>query len=223
MHIGRFHELVALLPKYLGANPVIVEAGAFNGSDTLRLKKLFPKAVIYAFEPVPSLYEWLERKTKDISGIHTYPYALSNISGSTLMWIAHKRSNPDIPSQASSLRVPLERLNDEVMQFSYTIEVLTITLDDWADKYAIKKVDFLWLDIQGMELAVMQAAPCMMKNVLAALVEVSFKEGYKGEPLKKEVCAWMQSQGFDIVACDFDPKKETANAFFGNILFAKKR
>lgn len=223
MHIRKFHELVALLPMYLGKNPVIVEAGAFNGSDTLRLKKLFPEGVIHAFEPVPFLYECLVKKTKGVNGILTYAYALSNINETALMWVAHKKNKPDTPSQASSLRAPLGRLKDTAMQYPYTIHVPTITLDDWANKYGIKRVDFLWLDIQGMELAVLQAAPTVMKDVSVVLIEVAFQEGYKEEPLSKEVCAWMDGQGFDPVACDFDSAKEQVGVFFGNILFVKKR
>jgi len=47
------------IAKYLPVNPVIIEAGAYIGNDTLEMSKVWPKGRIYAFEPVPMLYEKL--------------------------------------------------------------------------------------------------------------------------------------------------------------------
>ena len=46
--------------------PIILEAGAADGSDTLRFAKLLlPQGVIYAFEPVLQNFERLRELVKD--------------------------------------------------------------------------------------------------------------------------------------------------------------
>ena len=36
-------------------NPIVVEAGAHVGSDTIEMSKLWPGGTIHAFEPIPHL------------------------------------------------------------------------------------------------------------------------------------------------------------------------
>jgi len=55
MIICKPHQFVDIVAPYLPANPVIIEAGAFNGSDTIKLAKKWPQATIHAFEPVPAI------------------------------------------------------------------------------------------------------------------------------------------------------------------------
>ena len=45
--------------KFLPENPVILEAGAHKGKDTVEMAKLWPAGTIHAFEPVPSLFKKL--------------------------------------------------------------------------------------------------------------------------------------------------------------------
>ena len=51
------HSIKQFLPK----NPVIVEAGAHIGRDTLKMHAIWPQATIHAFEPVPPLFKQLKK------------------------------------------------------------------------------------------------------------------------------------------------------------------
>jgi hypothetical protein len=97
--------------------------------------------------------------------------------------------------------------------------VQTITFDQWADKNGVRAIDLLWLDTQGHELAILQAAPKMIHNIKVVLAEVSFIESYEGQPLYEDVVAWMGEYGFEHVGRDF---ADTTQSFFGNALFVKK-
>ncbi len=46
-------EMARFLPK----DPIIVEAGAHVGLDTIEISRQWPKANRYAFEPVPDVFE----------------------------------------------------------------------------------------------------------------------------------------------------------------------
>ena len=45
------------IAQFLPENPVILEAGAHVGTDTVEMVNLWPKCTVYAFEPVPELFD----------------------------------------------------------------------------------------------------------------------------------------------------------------------
>ncbi len=219
MQIFKPHELRLHIKKHLPANPIIVEAGAFNGSDSIRMAQMWPQGHIHAFEPVPELFKTLQKRTTLYQNISCYPLALSNHTGTAPLYISEKPSKPGHVSQGNSLLPPKERLHHSNLRFPHKIMVPTITLDTWAKKHHINRIDLLWLDMQGNELAVLQASESILKTVTAIYTEVSFVEGYEGQPLMEDMVAWMHTHGFEEKGRDFS---NTTDWFFGNMLFAKK-
>ena len=51
------------IARYLPADPVIVEAGAHLGYDTLAMSRCWPRGHIHAFEPIPSIFSQLQQRT----------------------------------------------------------------------------------------------------------------------------------------------------------------
>jgi len=213
------HESFQYIKQYIPTNPVIVEAGAFDGHETLRMLAVWPEATIHAFEPIPVIFKKLEENTVHLPNVHRYKIALSDVTGTSKLYVAEKPDRPDFPTQASSLRMPKERLLHSPIQFPYTINVPTITLDDWAQKYAIPKVDLLWLDMQGHELDALTAARALLKTVSVIHVEVSFIEGYLGQAQYPEVKTWLENAGFVMIGRDFSDQPAK---FFGNALFVQQ-
>lgn len=220
MIIFKPHEIVTLLQKYLPENPIIVEAGAYNGNDTIRMAKAFPNGHIHAFEPVPEIMERLKIKTEQFPNISRYPYALSDHNGSALFYVSEKPEKPGVASQAGSLLKPKERMRHSPLHFPRTIQVPTITLDSWAKKENISRVDFLWLDMQGHELAVLKASHEIVPTVSVVFCEVSFIESYEKIPQVDEVTTWLQNNGFELVGQDYE---SSTSHFFGNRLFIRSR
>src|SRR5579885_2222 len=221
MHVLQInkHTLLPLIKPYLPINPVIVEAGAFNGRDTKALTIFWPLATIYAFEPVPEIFAMLVENTKMIPTVHRYQYALSDNNGTATFYVAESPKKPGQPYQAGSLLKPKERLKLSDIEYKKTTEVQTITLDTWATQFHIDRIDFLWLDMQGYELNVLKAAPHVLKQVTVIYTEVEFVQAYEGQYLYKEVKEWLEHEGFTMIARDFP---ETPTWFFGNALFVRK-
>ena len=65
-------DLLAVLPP----DPVIIEAGAHHGEDTIVLAN--SAAHVYAFEPVPDCYHLAEQTVDDLSNVTLSSLALSN-------------------------------------------------------------------------------------------------------------------------------------------------
>lgn len=216
-HFSMPIEVLNIVAPYLPKNPIILEAGSYDGSDTLELLKFFHRATIHSFEPIPYLYNSLCQKAKAHSGkIFTYPQALSDSIGVAKMYVSEESYAPGIPSMSSSLLAPKEHLNYSSTLFKGEIEVETITIDAWAKQNGIERIDFMWLDMQGYELNALKASPEILKTVKAILIEVEFVEAYAGQYLYKDVKAFLESQGFTMIAENFG-----TISWFGDALFVR--
>lgn len=213
-------QALDIIAPYLPENPIVIEAGAFDGTDTLFMAKRWPKGIIHAFEPVPEIYTILKNKTMNITNIKTYQLALSNKIGKASFHLSHENSKPNMVSQSSSLLAPKEHLTYAPhIEFKKIIEVETITLDAWVQQNNIAHADLLWLDLQGYELQVLQSSPLLLKTVKAILTEVEFVEAYKDQSLYHEIKNWLETQGFTLIANNFNPN---GSDWFGDALFVRK-
>jgi len=212
-------DLLPFIRSYLPDNPVIVEAGSFDGHDTLAMSRFWPHGTIHAFEPVPEIFMQLATNTTACSNVRCYPYALSNTTGTASLYVSAKPEAPDQPCQAGSLLKPKERLTWSNIVYPKTITVHTITLDDWATHNAVDHIDFLWLDVQGFALQILQAAPQMLATLKALYVEVEFIEAYEQQHQYHDVRQWLEDQGLEMIARDFT---DAPTWFFGNALFVRK-
>lgn len=194
-------EITQYLPEY----PVILEAGAHIGRDTLKMIKLWPQAKIHAFEPVSNLYTLLVTNTRQYPSISTYPYALSNKSGAEPFYISSGAS-----SAVSSLFEPDQYIIDRPEVFFNQTTVTTLSLDDWARENKIDHVDFMWLDMQGAELKVLEASKIVFPTVRVIVLEANLTQRFKSVPLLDEVSSFMRDKGFIIVLQD-PPKHNKSN------------
>ena len=211
-------SVLAFVKKLLPENPVVVEAGAFCGHDTVVISDCWQQGTVHAFEPVPQLYEQLKKRVAHKTNVFIYQCALGNVVGQAELYVAEKPETPGILSQAGSLLRPKERLKWSPLVYKQSISVQTVTLDFWAKEQAISKIDFLWFDLQGYALPVLKAAPCILKTIKIIYVEVEFVEAYEGQALYHEVREWLEQQGFSVVAVDFVDQKTW---FFGNVIFVR--
>ncbi len=71
-----------------------------------------------------------------------------------------------------------------------------MTLDDWAERVAVREIDFLKLNVQGGELEVLRGAERTLGSVLGVLLEVAFVESYQSRPLFHDVDRFLGEAGF---------------------------
>lgn len=199
------------IAQFLPNNPVIIEAGAHIGRDTKKMRQQWPHAQIHAFEPVPALFNELKNTVKNVAKIHCYPYALSNITGRSIFHVSSGRS-----TATSSLLQPKEYLLEHPTTTFHSIEVETITLDDWAAKYTIDHVDFLWFDMQGNELNALKGGTKTLESVRVIYTEVSLTERYEHNPLYPTIRSWLTEHGFSV------EREDLRTASWGNVLFIRK-
>ncbi len=215
MIIFKPHQARDIITSFLPQNAILLEAGAFTGHDTVKMSNQFPDATIHAFEPVPLLFEQLQNRTRDISRIHCYPYALSNRVGTATFYLSEKEDGRI--SQAGSLDKPIEDAHH--LLFKQICTVQTTTIDHWIEQYNIPHIDCAWLDLQGHELKALKGAQKALQHMRILHVEVNFIARYEGQPLYRDVVAFFEKHEFVEYGRDFTEPRTS----FGNVIFIAKK
>jgi FkbM family methyltransferase len=198
--------------QFLSDRPVIVEAGSHNGVDTANLARAWPRGKVFGFEPVPALQLQVEHQIKGLANAICFPLALGARPGQAELFISS-----GVSDGSSSLLRPTGHLEEHPgVLFREKISVPVVTLDSWAQSEGIAGVDFLWLDLQGGELAALQGAARILPTVRVIYSEVSLKPMYEGAPLYPEFRASMESWGFRVA------REELSSADMGNVVFVRR-
>ncbi len=141
------------------------------------------------FEPNPAMYQQLVSKPHPKWTF--YPFAVGDGSVAELKICS-------APGMTSLLEPDLELLKHfhQFAEWGRVIERQPLTtrrLDDIAE---LKDIDFLKLDVQGSELAVLQNATEKLRQVLVIHVETLFVPFYKNQPLFGDIDLCLRKAGF---------------------------
>jgi Methyltransferase FkbM domain len=121
----------------------------------------------------------------------------------------------DETRDSSSLLTPAEHLVEyPQVKFTRSIVVQAMTIADWVHREGIDRIDFMWLDMQGMELPTLKAAGPVLATTRAICMEVARKELYAGCAMYDEIMSWMKGQGFR-------PAIDRVTLSSGNVLFIR--
>lgn len=216
------------LDKYFDGQKdlVIFEIGACEGEDTIKLRRKFPAATIYAFEPLPKNIQRMKRNYKQyaVDDINMYQMALSDRNGQAEFYVSsgHPENMPntnnwDYGNKSSSLLAPKEHKKiHKWVKFNQEIKVKTQRLDSFCQDQSINRIDFIFLDVQGAELMVLEGAGNLLKNVRMIWMEVEAVELYSGQPLKNDVETFMKSRGFKCI-------KDSVESVAGDQLYINEK
>ena len=133
-------------------------------------------------------------KTKSI----VIPSAVGECSGKCEFYITKKKGHSSIlkPNFPLMDRYPYWSSRSEIMRVEH-IQIEPI--DKLLAKWNIDDVDFIKLDTQGSELAILHGGTSMLRGAFGVEVEVEFVELYKDQPLFANVDIFMRQQGFELI------------------------
>lgn len=134
--------------------PFIVDCGSNIGASILYFKKLYPKASIIGFEPFEQAFHVLRLNIDDnkLQDVTVYNLALAESDNQQKLFYD--------PSKPGSLRISL--LEERIKGTSIPIQTTVLS------KFITQTVDFLKIDIEGSELAVLEE---LNKSKKLSLVE----------------------------------------------------
>ncbi len=204
----------------------IFEIGSCEGEDTIKLRGKFPNASIYCFEPLQKNITRFKNHLKkyQAEGPKVFKLALSNKNGEATFHVSSgqpdhlpKTKDWDYGNKSSSLFPPKEHTKThEWIKFDFKQKVKTQRLDSFCEQQNVHKVDFIYMDVQGAELMVLEGAGRKLRDVTAIWLEVEAIELYAKQPIKKDVEAFMKKNGFSCL-------KSTVDAISGDQLYINNR
>ena len=200
--IQRLDPAVSLIDPYAEqsrlvgpAAATVFEVGAADGQHAVRYAELFPKAIVYAFEPVPESFAKLAAAADGRSSVRPFQLALSDAAGTARMhlskWIEASSLLPPKATGASF---------DAYQASRRSIDVATDTLDAICAREHVSRIDLLKMDAQGAELRILAGAAAMLRAGAIGVIysEVQFIESYEGAGQFDEMMLLLKGHGFRL-------------------------
>jgi FkbM family methyltransferase len=205
------HRNARVLAAHSEPDRVWIDVGTHRGEASRQAALDDPSLVVHAFEPVPALFEELNRGP---TNYHVYPVAVSDRDGTALF-----RLNAFV---AASSLLPL----DEAARLAWTdghllveereIIIPTVRLDTFMDGAGITEVEFLKVDAQGADFRVVSSAGTRLKDIRKIRLEVAItaRQLYLGAADKATVTAFLEAEGFRLIDTERQSHNQEENLTF---------
>lgn len=198
----------------------IFDVGANTGDYSLLASQLVPSATIHAFEPLPSTFDILKKTLAGTSRVRLNNFGLG--AREQLVQL-HHRGGGDVTASA----FPLESDSQGEAPAQIT-SVRIVRGDDYVKSAAVPKVDFLKIDVEGMEYEVMKGFGGFLANHVDC---VQFEYGVfniASHYLLRDICGLLSEEGFAVGKVfprfvEFFDYHFTREDFLGNNFVAVRR
>lgn len=190
---------LTLISHYLPYNPIVLESGAYDGTDTVRLSNQWPVGKVLAFEPNLNAFQKLQAKTNHLQNVSLYDLALSNKEGLALFYICHGTDGKSPEFEGSSSLLPPSK-QMEIHYQGPKITVSCVVLDDWCKKNKVDHIDFMWLNLEGFELQVLKSSPHILKKVKVIYTKTNFFPFRIGTTQYQDLRKFLEKSGFTLLS-----------------------
>ncbi len=153
VELDHHDSVLAGIRPFVATDAVCLDVGANIGLYTLALAAMAPEGSVWAFEPGPSTFEFLSRNVEINSLLNAHPVnaAVSDVTGTVEF--------QDIPFfTAGSFTVVGEPFLTTEVLGSLCIKSPSITIDQFMADQGLDRLDFVKVDVEGGEMAVLDGA-----------------------------------------------------------------
>jgi FkbM family methyltransferase len=197
----------------------VLDIGANVGQFAKEIRQLLPAAKIYSFEPIKECFEQLNENMKGDRNFKSFNFALGDKNEKAAI-------NKSSYTPSSSI---LEMTDAHKTFFPHTKEnkpeqIEVKRLDDIIRSTSLEKKILIKVDVQGLEDKVIAGGMETFKKAGVVLIENSFVELYKGQPLFDDIYEKMKYLGF-VYGGNLQEKldKKTGRIISEDSLFIKPR
>ncbi|NMZ69245.1 methyltransferase, FkbM family [Pseudomonas peli] len=202
----------------------IIDVGANFGSFGLELAKRNSQTFVHMIEPVPDLARELRVKcaTEGVSNILVHELALAETDGEAELFVSVSGdcgTTSMLPFDEGKISTDPYWAQRSDLRHETKVRVQTLRLSTFMEKNGIDQIDFIKIDVQGLDLAVLASAGDYISSVRAGMLEVCTTEKnalYFGEKQDlRIVLNFLEDHGFKVVAIKpNDPACNEVNVFF---------
>jgi FkbM family methyltransferase len=164
-----------ILKKLCKPGLIVLDVGANLGEWTLVMANgVGAQGRVYSFEPAPFLFDALNKTVaaNQFNQVTVSPYALSDESKTKDFYIQYDE-NELLDARLSRLGFPADlaglKLKTDAKK-AKKIQVKTITLDEFAVKEKLERLDFIKIDAEGYENAIVEGGLSVLKKFRPNLI-----------------------------------------------------
>jgi FkbM family methyltransferase len=194
----------------------VIDIGANRGQFALCVRRLYPDAMIFCFEPLQAPAAKLRRNFQHDPRVRLRSVAISTERGSTEMHVTRW--------DVSSSLLPIAQAQRDSFPFAEECRrerVSTAPLSDCLNEGEIQGTVLLKLDVQGYELTALQGCGQFLDRFKYVYVEVSFIELYVGQALATQIVALLFSKGFKLFSVANPSRGWSPRTIQADFLFAR--
>jgi FkbM family methyltransferase len=188
-----------------------IDVGAHNGEYTLGHALHNPGLRIYALEPNLRAAATLVGRAPNFVVV---PMAVAEQDGCAKFFInAYEMASSMLPLNEEGLR---SWIGGDALKVDSVVTVPTIRLDTLMNLLEINKVNFLKIDTQGMDLAVLKSAGRRLRDIEKITLEVAVAAApqYIGAPTKNEVLSFLDQADFQLIGSEKQTHDQEENLTF---------
>lgn len=170
----------------------IIDVGANQGQYAHSIRKLFPSAQIYCFEPIPEAFRDLEQWASMQHRVKVLPVAIGSIEGMITMF-----QHLDFSPSSSILKTTgtCETLYPQT-KHQAEISVPIMTLDQALEPYVLEDGILIKMDVQGYEDRIIQGGMLTFQKAKACQLEINLDSLYEGQSSFDVLIAQLYQLGF---------------------------
>lgn len=190
---------------------VWVDVGTCRGETTLSHARHNPNLKVYAFEPNLRVASHLVGSAPNFL---VFPMAVAEQDGTATFYVNEfEMAGSLLPLNEDAVRTWVGVENHKVER---TVTVPTIRLDTFMDLVGLQRIDFLKVDTQGTDLAVVRSAGRRLRDIVRIALEVAIAPVplYKGAPSKGDVLSFFKEAGFALVRTESQTHGQEENLTF---------
>ena len=198
-HYGTYEKLEAkIMEEKIKVGNITVDVGANIGLHTLNMARIVGNTGrVFAFEPDPSNFEILEKNVKinNYQNIILEQKAVGDKHGRTTLY------QSDHPGK--------HRIFPQTEQAKSQVQVELTNLDNYFDSDMIDKINFIKIDVEGLEFSVLKGMKNILKNnkKIKILFEFMPKNTMEAGFTPIELLNYLTSYDFKLFCIDESTKK----------------
>ncbi len=190
-----------IISKFCKPGMTVLDVGANIGEWTLTMANgVGAQGRVYSFEPTPFLFDALNKTVaaNQFNQVTVSPYALSDKSKTMDFYIQYDE-NELLDARLSRLDSPAdfkEWITDG--KKAKKIQVETITLDEFAVKEKLERLDFIKIDAEGYESAIVEGGLTVLKKFRPNLI-LECGGVYDSEEKRKRMVTRLRELDYSLV------------------------
>ena len=190
-----------IISKFCKPGMIVFDVGANIGEWTLTMANgVGAQGRVYSFEPPPFLFDALNKTVvaNQFNQVIVSPYALNDKSKTMDFYIQYDE-NELLDARLSRLDSPAdfkEWITDG--KKAKKIQVKTITLDEFAVKEKLERLDFIKIDAEGYESAIVEGGLTVLKKFRPNLI-LECGGVYDSEEKRKRMVTRLRELDYSLV------------------------